>query len=283
MIYLPPDSNTESPQMPEFNAELFEQGAHKEETTFWYAHNFMRLLGYATWDAFKQVVNQAISSCANLEIDIADNFIPCTCEEDGKQQKSYKLSRFACLLITMHADSKKEEVAQAKAVLAAGADQLIQAQIDSPDVLRLEIRHRLKESETNMAAAAIDAGVERTQLGIFKDAGFRGMYNMSLQQLKQHKAMPENGKTLYDFMGNTELAGNLFRVTQTAERIKSQNIQGLNAASRTAGEVGREVRQMMIKNSGTAPEDLKLEQNVSQVKKALKGANRQMLRHDKKK
>ena len=250
MIYLPPDSNTESPQMPEFNAELFEQGAHKEETTFWYAHDFMRLLGYATWDAFKQVVNQAISSCANLEIDIADNFIPCTCEEDGKQQKSYKLSRFACLLITMHADSKKEEVAQAKAVLAA---------------------------------AAIDAGVERTQLGIFKDAGFRGMYNMSLQQLKQHKAMPENGKTLYDFMGNTELAGNLFRVTQTAERIKSQNIQGLNAASRTAGEVGREVRQMMIKNSGTAPEDLKLEQNVSQVKKALKGANRQMLRHDKKK
>ena len=127
------------------------------------------------------------------------------------------------------------------------------------------------------------AGVDPKQIGIFKDAGFRGMYNMSLQELKKYKQMPNSDKTLYDFMGNTELAGNLFRVTQTTERIKNHDIQGLPKLTETAQQVGQEIRHMMIKNSGVAPENLQLDRHINEVKKALKSANKQMIKHDKNK
>lgn len=269
--------------MANFDVEIFEQGAHQEETTYWYAHDFMNLLGYESWQSFKGVINKSIASCAHLEIDIQENFISCEYCYEEKIVRGYKLTRFACFLVTMHADSKKEEVSQAKAVFAAVADQLIQNQIDSNEIQRLEIRKKLADSESIMAAVAVNSGLESKQLGIFKDAGFRGMYNMSLQDLKTYKGIPDSKKTLYDFMGNTELAGNWFRVTQTAEKIKNHNVRGLNALTRTAKEVGEDVRKMMIQNSGIAPEQLELEKDIKEVKKALKGANKQMIKHDKQK
>lgn len=265
----------------QFDLELFENDAHQNGFRYWIAHDFMIHLGYESWGAFKKVINNAMSSCANLEIDIIDNFSQIDITFQGKEVKSYKLSRFACFLITMHADSKKEQVAQAKTVLAAVADKLIQNAIDDKAIQRLEVRKKLTDGEQIMSATAKSAGLLPEHFGIFKDSGFRGMYNMSLRELKRYKQIPDDKRTLYDFMGNTELAGNWFRVTQTAERIKNKNVKGLTALQNTASQVGKEVRDMMIKNSGIAPERLELEQDIREVKKTLKGANREMIKHDK--
>jgi DNA-damage-inducible protein D len=132
-----------------------------------------------------------------------------------------------------------------------------------------------------MGAVALNAGLKPEQFGIFKDAGFRGMYNMSLQNLKSYKGVSDDKAVIYDVMGLTELAGNLFRVTQTAERIKSQSVSGLNNLSQTAQQVGGEVRKMMVNNSGITPENLAIEDNISNVKKQLKSANREMIKIDK--
>ena len=83
-------------------------------------------------------------------------------------------------------------------------------------------------------------------------------------------------------MGITELAGNLFRDTQTAERIRSKNVRGLREAADSARTVGKEVRDMMIRNSGVKPEDLPVEEDVRKVKSRLKKASRTMIKHDKK-
>lgn len=267
----------------QFNLELFENDAHQNGITYWLAHDFMLRLGYESWGTFKKVINKAMSSCADLEIDIIDNFSQVDAIFQGKEVKTYKLSRFACFLVTMHADSKKKQVAQAKAILSAVVDKLVQNAIDDNAIQRLEIRKKLTDGEQFMSATAKNAGLLPQYFGIFKDSGFRGMYNMSLSQLKHYKRIPDDKRTLYDFMGNTELAGNWFRVTQTAERIKSENVKGLDALKNTASQVGKEVRDMMIKNSGMAPEQLGLEQDIRKVKKALKGANKEMIKHDKKK
>jgi len=124
--------------------------------------------------------------------------------------------------------------------------------------------------------------LENNQFGIFKDAGFRGMYNMSLSDLRYRKGVPAN-KTLYDFMGLEEMAGNLFRVTQTAARIKNQGVMGLPALTDTAHRVGREVRGIMVKNSGIAPESLPIADEISGVKRRLKSAERAMKKMDIKK
>lgn len=264
-----------------FSLQAFEESAHDGgDSRFWYAHQLMGWLGYDSWQSFQSVITKAMGSCTRLGLDPTEAFRREEVIEGTKTVRTYRLSRFACLLVSMTADSKKPEVAGAKAALAAVADTLIQQRVESEDFARLETREDLKIAEKAMTGAASDGGLQSMQFGIFKDAGFRGMYNMSLRDLQSHKGMPR-GKTLYDFMGLEELAGNLFRVTQTAARIKNKNVTGLNSLQRTAQTVGSEVRRMMIQNSGSAPEHLALEEEVQGIQKRLKKVDREMKKLDK--
>lgn len=263
--------------------EILENCSHQNGSRYWMAREFMENLGYSSWHQAKSVINRAIASCARLDLDVAEAFQACEETYRGDTVASYKLNRFACFLIVTHADDKKPQVQKAKVALSALAEVLIQASIDSNSILRVDTRGELKEAEKIMGAAAKQAGVQSADFGIFKDAGFRGMYNMSLSELRRYKGVIDNGKSapvLYDYMGITELAGNLFRVTQTSERIRSQNISGLSNATRSAKQVGAEVREMMYRNSGIHPEDLPIEDDIKKVKSTLKKVNRNMVKHD---
>lgn len=267
--------------MSELSVEEFENSSEENGVRFWEAHAFMRRLGYETWTSFQSVITKAMGSCAKLNIDPTEVFLPHTVSVEGKPAKSYKLTRFGCFLISMHGDSKKPEVMRARAVLAAIADRLIQEKIDQRDLGRIETREDLRLAEVLMSGVADAAGLEKTQFGIFKNAGFVGMYNMGLQQLKAYKGIPrDSSSVLYDFMGLEELAGNLFRVTQTAKRIQARQVRGLQALSRTAKEVGEEVRGVMMKDGATAPENLPIEQRISEVTKKVKIAHRKMKKFD---
>jgi len=265
--------------MGEFSIQQFEAAGHENGVRFWYAHEFMKSLGYDLWPTFQKVVTKAMGACARLGIDPTESFVPATFSEHGKEVKTYKLSRFACFLVSMYGDSNKSEVALAKASLAAIADKLVEERIRETDLGRIETRDDLKLAERVLNGIAQSAGLETGQYGIFKDAGFRGMYNMSLRDLMARKGVGEK-HILYDFMGLDELAGNLFRVTQTAARIKTQGVRGLPALQGTAKEVGSEVRGIMTKNGGTPPEQLAIAENISGVKKRLKSANRAMKKMD---
>ncbi len=265
--------------MGEFSLQQFEADGQENGTRFWFAHQFMKSLGYDSWPTFQKVITKAMGACARLGIDPTEAFVPATFIEAGKECKSYKLSRFACFLVSMYGDSKKPEVALAKATLAAIADTLVEERIRESDLGRIETRDDLKTAERQLSGVAQAAGLENSQFGIFKDAGFRGMYNMGLAQLMSHKGVDPK-RVLYDFMGLEELAGNLFRVTQTTARIDSSGVMGLPALKNTAHQVGREVRQIMTKNGGTAPERLAIAEDISGVKNRLKSANRAMKKMD---
>lgn len=265
--------------MTTFDIQKFEDLARENGIRYWDALEFMKALGYETWASFSKVVNKAIASCAHLGIDIQEVFVPRTVVDGAKVINTYKLTRFACLLVTMQADSKKPEVAQAQVALAAVADALL-SQTLNPDVLaRIEIRQELKSGESIMSGAAKSAGILPTQYGLFKDAGVRGMYNMSLRDLVAYKKAPGD-RPLYDYMGKTELAANLFRVTQTAERINNQKVKGLSGVSQAAQQVGQEVRKVMLASSGVAPENIGLEQDINQVTKGIKSVQKSMTKLD---
>lgn len=272
--------SVEAAAMGDFSIQAFEDSGRDDDGRFWYAHEFMRTLGYEGWPSFQSVITKAMGSCAKLGLDPTEAFVPTTYEDGGRTCKTYKLTRFACLLVTVHADSKKEEVSQAKAALAAIADRLISERIEDQDLGRIETREDLKLAEKLMGGVAQDAGLQSSDFGLFKDAGFRGMYNMGLRQLVAHKGL-DASKTLYDFMGLEELAGNLFRATQTAARIKHKGTRGRDPLMQTAKEVGLEVRQMMLKNSGVPPEALPLSSDIGKVRKKLKSVNREMGKLDK--
>ena len=268
--------------MTTFDIQRFEDSAKDNGIRYWDASEFMAVLGYETTAAFQRVINKAIAACAQLGINIHDVFVPVTVVDGQKVVQSYKLTRFACFLVTMHADSKKVEVAQAKVALAGLADTLIAGHIGDGAFERMEIREELKAGESIMSGAAKTAGIEPMCFGIFKDAGFRGMYNMSLRELVSFKGAPVD-KTLYDFMGKTELAANLFRVTQTAERISNRKDRGITQVSKTANDVGKEVRDVMLRSGGVAPEQIPIEEHISTVTRRIKSAHKEMKKLDAKK
>jgi DNA-damage-inducible protein D len=112
--------------MGDFSIERFEQSGRENGTRYWDAHDFMNSLGYDSWPTFQQVITKAMGPCAKLGLDPTESFIRDSYFENDKEITTYRLSRFACFLVSIHADSRKEEVAKAKALLAGIAARLIE-------------------------------------------------------------------------------------------------------------------------------------------------------------
>jgi DNA-damage-inducible protein D len=148
----------------------------------------------------------------------------------------------------------------------------------SEGVERVAIRGEISEHERTLSGIAKMAGV--VEYGLFQNAGYRGLYNMNLREIRRHKGVPD-GRSPLDFMGKTELAANLFRVTQTEEKIRAERIRGQEPLERTAENVGREVRRTMVKISGKRPEELPPAEDIKEVHKKLKSSHREIRKLDK--
>jgi DNA-damage-inducible protein D len=255
----------------------FENHAIDNGTVCWYASDLAEMLGYQSTDAFSKAINRAISACTALNLPVIENFQQVTRIVNGVPIDDYKLTRFACYLTTMNASPNKPKVAAAQAYFATLADSFREYFQQAEGVERVLIRDEITDREKSLSGVAKAAGV--VTYAYFHTAGYLGMYNMSLSQLRDRRGIPSN-KTPLDFMGKTELAGNLFRITQTEERIKNNRIRGQASLEVTAKEVGRSVRRSMIEIGGTAPEQLPVTEDIKEVRKGLKNTQREFKKLD---
>ncbi len=93
-----------------------------------------------------------------------------------------------------------------------------------------------------------------------------GLYNgLGAKEIHSKKGLKKS-QNILDHMGSTELAANLFRATQTEEKLKREKIKGKTKANRTHYEVGQKVRQTIIDLGGTMPEDLPTEESIKKIK-----------------
>ena len=242
----------------------------------------MRLLGYDSWTSFHGAVNRAIGTCTTLEIPVTENFEQVVHRNaEGQNEPDYKLSRFACYLVSMNGDTTKSGVAKAQAYFATVAQTIEDQAKALENVERVQLRDEITDRERGLSGAARAAGV--TEYYFFQNAGYRGMYNMDLAKLKDMKGLKDKSRTLLDFMGKRELAGNLFRIVETEAKLKQERTRGQKPAEDVAQRVGQRVRDMMIENTGTSPEFLRLGPDVVKVRSGLKAAAREMKKLDQKK
>lgn len=136
------------------------------------------------------------------------------------------------------------------------------------------IRGEVTDENKKLFSTAKNAGV--TKFGSFNDAGYRGLYGMPLADIEERKGIRKG--ELLDRAGTTELAANLFRITQTDAKIRKDNIRGDYDASQTHFMVGGKVRQTIKDIGGTTPENLPPERHIkvlkSEKKKLLKKKNK---------
>ena len=247
---------------------------------YWEARELMSILGYENWQKAEEVIARAARACINSGQDVDNHFnrsvkMVKIGSNTVREVKNYNLDRYACYLIAQNGDPKKPEIALAQTYFAIQTRrQEVFEQL--PDAAkRLFIRGEVSDHNKKLFKTARQAGV--SQFGLFNDAGYRGLYGMPLSDVEQKKGIKRG--ELLDRAGSTELAANLFRITQTDEKLKKDRIQGEYPAAQTHFMVGGKVRQTIKEIGGTTPEQLPTERHIKEIKKEV----RQLERMEKKK
>ena len=172
----------------------------------------------------------------------------------------------------MNGDPQKEIIALGQSYFAVKTRQqeLIENYDElSEDQKRLAIRSEMIEHNKSLAEAAQNAGVETPlDYAVFQNKGYQGLYGgLGMKEIHARKGLKKSQKIL-DHMGSTELAANLFRATQTDEKLRREKIKGKALANQTHYEVGRKVRETIRELGGTMPEDLPTPQkSIKQIAK----------------
>ena len=270
-----------------YSEETFESIKHVNEygNEFWYARELQSILEYTEWRNFQKLIEKAQTACENSDMAVDECFVEVNktspMPNGGvKLIDDYILSRYACSLIVMNGDPRKEVIAVGQTYFAVKTRQ--QELIDhydelSEDQKRLAIRKEMKAHNKSLAEAVQKAGVIKSyDFAIFQNYGYQGLYGgLGVKEIHERKGLKKNEKIL-DHMGSTELAANLFRATQTDEKLRRENIRGKEKANQTHYEVGRKVRQTIAELGGTMPEDLptpekSIKQIESEQKKRING------------
>ena len=256
----------------------FEDIKHVREdgTEFWSARELALALDYVEWRNFSKVIDRAMIACENSGHVISHDFVEVNkIVEAGvtsKSIKDYELSRYACYLIVQNGDPRKEVIALGQTYFAIQtyrqelADHFNQL---TEDRRRLVVRGDIKQWNQLLAETAHDAGViTNEEFSIFQNAGYMGLYGgLDVDDIHKRKQL-EIGQKILDYMGSTELIANLFRISQTEEKLRKDKVQGADAATSVHYNVGNEVRAAIKKIGGTMPEDLPTpDKSIQQIEK----------------
>jgi DNA-damage-inducible protein D len=255
---------------------------NENDSEFWFARELAPLLDYQDWRNFLQVIEKSKIACERSGHPVLDHFGEVTkmvALGSGAQRgiPDYRLSRYACYLVVQNGDPSKATIANGQTYFALQTrrqelgDEKAFAGM-SEDQRRLMLRGELTHHNKALSATARGAGVETpVDYAVFQDHGYRGLYGgLGAKEIHSRKGLKRSQKIL-DHMGSTELAANLFRATQTEEKLRRDEVTGKQRANQTHFEVGSKVRQTIRELGGTMPEALPTpETSIQQLERVQK-------------
>ena len=252
-------------ELKEYTERLFEDIKHIDEngSEFWYARELQVSLDYKRWQKFLNVIEGAKNACKQSNNLLLDHFT-----QVGKMIKlgkggnrnviDYKLSRYACYLIAQNGDSRKKVIALAQTYFAIQTrrQELSEKEYNAltEDEKRLYQRNLTRKGNYSLNIAAKNAGVKNFDK--FHNSRYRGLYNgETANDIAKRKGLRYR-EDILDNMGSDELIANLFRISQTEQKLKKDNVSLEKTANETHFNIGKNIREVIIKNGGTMPEEL---------------------------
>lgn len=267
-------------ELEKYNEKVFDDIKHIDENgcEYWEARELQLILNYKEWRKFENVINKAKNACQNSDVNILDHFV----EVDKmvsigsgakRKQKDYKLTRYACYLIAQNGDSRKTVIALAQTYFAVQTRKMEltekeYSKLDEDDK-RLYQRNLTRKGNYSLNKTAKNASVKNFDK--FHNYGYKGLYNgETADDIAKRKGLRYR-EDILDNMGSDELIANLFRISQTEQKLKRENIKIEKEANSIHYEVGRKVRNTIKELGGTLPE------NLPTPKKSIKQIERKKL------
>jgi DNA-damage-inducible protein D len=240
---------------------------------FWSARELARVLEYSDFRNFITVITKAREACATSGHTVPDHFGEINEKVNigsgaKRELEDWALSRYACYLVIQNADPGKPLVALGQTYFAVQTrrQELADDAAIKEDKTRLLLRAEIKKHNKYLAGVAKEAGViQPLDYAIFMDHGYRGLYGgLARREIHQRKKLKPKQHIL-DHMGSTELAANLFRATQTEEKLRREKVRSKDLANQIHLQVGRKVRQTIRELGGTMPENLPVAESIKKV------------------
>lgn len=248
----------------------------------WFAQDLMDLLGFDKCDNFERIIGTAMMACSNSGHPVADHFVegypqPGRNLEGGRPAGQFELTPYACYLIAQNVSSAKKQVSFAQTYFVILADRLALQDKNgihfsglSSSQQRLYLRNQIVEHNKRIASTAKGAGIDDKYFGKFQKRGHHRVYGgRGVDEIRSYKKLSPS------HMDSTELAANLFRITQTDEKLRREVIRGRESAYVAYYEVGVKVRATMDELSGVYPENLTVAEDVKRVAAAERKQQKQ--------
>ena len=243
---------------------IFESIKHYDEdgNEYWEARELMPFLEYKKWENFYRVIKQAMKACINSNRDINDHFPEFRkpiIGGKGSIQKvlDFHLSRYACYLIVQNANPSKDVIALAQTYFAIQTRKQELSEMEyfllSEDDKRLYQRNLTRKGNYRLNQTAKRAGVKNFDK--FHNSGYRGLYGgETADDIARRKGLRYR-EDILDNMCSDELIINLFRISQTNQKLIKDNITGENNANIVHYNMGKDIREFIKSKGGTLPEE----------------------------
>ena len=241
-----------------YTNQTFEDIKHIDENgiEYWYARELMKVLSYKDWRYFNAVIEKAKIACQNTGISESDHFVVSNkMVEIGsgarRKQKNYRLTRYACYLIAQNANPRLKVIALAQTYFAVQTrkQEISEKEYSmlTEEEKRFYQRSLTKKGNYSLNQAAKKAGVKNFDR--FHNYGYKGLYNGETADDIARRKKLRYREDILDNMGSDELIANLFRISQTEQKLKKDNIQTEKEANKAHYNIGKIVRKA-IKEAG---------------------------------
>lgn len=247
----------------------------KNGNEFWYARELMIALEYKRWDKFTNVIKAAETACEQSNNSVNNHFsqvekMVTIGSNASRKIIDYKLSRYACYLIVQNSDSNKRQVALGQTYFAIQTrkQEINEKEYDrlTENEKRIYQRKLTKKGNYSLNKVAKNSGVKN--FDVFHNYGYKGLYNgETANDIAKRKGLRYR-EDILDNMVSEELIANLFRISQTEQKLKREKIKTENCANKAHYEVGNKIRNTIKQLGGMMPEDFpKPTKSLKQIEK----------------
>ena len=252
-------------EIKEYTEKLFEDIKHKDQNSneYWLARELMKVLEYKEWRKFNKVIQKAMEACNGSNYSILDHFVlkdkmVNIGSNTTRKLQDYKLSRYACYLTVQNCNPRIKIIALAQTYFAIQTrkQELSEKEYTelTEDEKRFYQRDLTRKGNYSLNIAARNAGVKNFDK--FHNSGYKGLYNGETANDIAKRKKLRYREDILDNMGSDELIANLFRISQTEQKLKNEDIKLEKEANKTHYEVGKEIRNTIKRLGGTMPEAL---------------------------